>query len=453
MQLEKINIAIAGHTNTGKTTLIRTLMRSPIGEIADRANVTKGGEPYDYDDLQATFTDTPGFQKASDVLRYWDVKKAHPNSELLEEWEDDISLDMEVIKSLENSHVAIYVGSLSVVPDDSHKKEISVVKKIQPRVLAILNQEGKQRKASSEEIVQERIRQWKEMFQNEGIESIVVFDAYWDKPAKINEIYESVRKTLAPEYRDLFDKGLNQFKKRQAEIRQEACDLLASCIKRCQKQSTVSVKEVKYLEKKAKEEIAYEVLAANSIFLQRVTVLYKTAAEHPTESKDDLDIRLKNSPDFVARFKYCAVTSSVTVSVAAAFGAAIGGGISGWLSGGFAIVTGATLGAQIGASIGGVIGSLSLFSDSEDSVNIGLSSKEIRTIAAQNLASIWGLSNVGYGRHTNLEEEEIESVKNKILKSGLLPPNSDWPNIDWTKVVEQYVINACQKALDRLESE
>mgnify|MGYP001810762938 CR=1 FL=1 len=35
-----IHIAIAGHANVGKTTLIRTFTRQPIGEVGDLANVT-----------------------------------------------------------------------------------------------------------------------------------------------------------------------------------------------------------------------------------------------------------------------------------------------------------------------------------------------------------------------------------------------------------------------------
>ncbi|MBE9183180.1 50S ribosome-binding GTPase [Microcoleus sp. LEGE 07076] len=38
---QNISIAVVGHTNTGKTTLIRTLMKTSIGEVGDSANVTK----------------------------------------------------------------------------------------------------------------------------------------------------------------------------------------------------------------------------------------------------------------------------------------------------------------------------------------------------------------------------------------------------------------------------
>ncbi|MBE9143788.1 GTPase [Planktothrix mougeotii] len=45
---ERVRIAVAGHTNTGKTTLIRTLMRTVVGEVRDSSNVTQEGQAYDY---------------------------------------------------------------------------------------------------------------------------------------------------------------------------------------------------------------------------------------------------------------------------------------------------------------------------------------------------------------------------------------------------------------------
>ncbi|HBQ98578.1 GTPase [Roseofilum sp. Belize BBD 4] len=39
-----IKIAVAGHTNTGKTTLITTLIRQYTGQIRDAANVTSCGK-------------------------------------------------------------------------------------------------------------------------------------------------------------------------------------------------------------------------------------------------------------------------------------------------------------------------------------------------------------------------------------------------------------------------
>jgi Predicted GTPase len=60
-----INLSLVSHTNVGKTTLVRTLLRRDIGEVADRPHVTEEAEAHvlietaEGDVLQ--LWDTPGF--------------------------------------------------------------------------------------------------------------------------------------------------------------------------------------------------------------------------------------------------------------------------------------------------------------------------------------------------------------------------------------------------------
>jgi hypothetical protein len=57
-----INLTLLAHTNVGKTTLLRTLVRRDVGDVADRAHVTLVPEVH-------ALIDTP----AGDVLRLWDT--------------------------------------------------------------------------------------------------------------------------------------------------------------------------------------------------------------------------------------------------------------------------------------------------------------------------------------------------------------------------------------------
>lgn len=71
-QIKAINIAIVGHTNAGKTSLIRTLLRDDrFGEIDDAAGTTRYVEKSSiYADEAAVLTlfDTPGFEDSSALL-------------------------------------------------------------------------------------------------------------------------------------------------------------------------------------------------------------------------------------------------------------------------------------------------------------------------------------------------------------------------------------------------
>src|SRR5687767_10809140 len=60
-----INLSLVSHTNVGKTTLMRTLTRQDIGEVADRPHVTEEAESHVLIDTpegdRLLLWDTPGF--------------------------------------------------------------------------------------------------------------------------------------------------------------------------------------------------------------------------------------------------------------------------------------------------------------------------------------------------------------------------------------------------------
>jgi predicted GTPase len=192
MELQKLCIAIAGRTNTGKTTLIRTLMKTSIGEVSDSPNVTKRGQAYYFDSLQATFIDTPGFQYASVVVMYLDALAEDPDFQMPQKWQDKLTYDQDAMTALDNSDAIIYVANLSVVPDDSFNEELTIVRRKCSKVIAVINQYEKQLKASSKPEVENRIKQWKAIFHNHSINHVFTFDAHWDNPIKVNQIYDGI---------------------------------------------------------------------------------------------------------------------------------------------------------------------------------------------------------------------------------------------------------------------
>lgn len=88
---EKLRIIVVGHTSVGKTTMIRTLIKRPVGEISPRANTTKTVKAECHDDLRAEFIDSPGFQNVGQVetyLKFGQDPHKEPNLEY-----DNIALD------------------------------------------------------------------------------------------------------------------------------------------------------------------------------------------------------------------------------------------------------------------------------------------------------------------------------------------------------------------------
>ena len=70
--MSTISLSLVSHTNVGKTTLMRTLLRQDIGEVADRPHVTEVAEA-------GVLLES----REGDVLRLWDTPGLGDSARLL----------------------------------------------------------------------------------------------------------------------------------------------------------------------------------------------------------------------------------------------------------------------------------------------------------------------------------------------------------------------------------
>lgn len=67
-----VTLSLISHTNAGKTTLARTLLRQDVGEVRDAAHVTLFNESYkllEHDARLLRLWDTPGFGDSARLLK------------------------------------------------------------------------------------------------------------------------------------------------------------------------------------------------------------------------------------------------------------------------------------------------------------------------------------------------------------------------------------------------
>ena len=79
---EQLTLSLVSHTNVGKTTLARTLLRRDVGEILDQAHVTDVSEAHtmvESADARLVLWDTPGFGDTARLLKRLKLASpAHP---------------------------------------------------------------------------------------------------------------------------------------------------------------------------------------------------------------------------------------------------------------------------------------------------------------------------------------------------------------------------------------
>ena len=152
MSFPVLKVAVVGHTNTGKTSLLRTLTRDrSFGEVSNRAATTRNveatmltveGRP------AVELFDTPGLEDSSGLLAELDQRRQAAGRD----WTDTIAafLDVEeeqgvfrqeakALGQLLACDVALYVVDARDPVQDRHKDELEILGRTARPVLPVLN--------------------------------------------------------------------------------------------------------------------------------------------------------------------------------------------------------------------------------------------------------------------------------------------------------------------------
>lgn len=150
-QQAPLSLAIVGHTNTGKTSLLRTLLRdSNFGMVQNSAATTRHVEKitiYDKDTLLVDLFDTPGLEDASSLLD-WLEDNTNPRADGVErlqtmladeQCQEQFNQEIKVIKQLLNSDVAMYVIDAREPVLGKYKDELQILSWCAKPIMPIFN--------------------------------------------------------------------------------------------------------------------------------------------------------------------------------------------------------------------------------------------------------------------------------------------------------------------------
>ena len=138
---EALKLAVVGHTNTGKTSLLRTLLRDMyFGEVKNAPATTRHVEKAMINDSQTgqglvALYDTPGLEDASGLLDWLEDNTAarRDGVERLQQFlasapaQDEFSQEAKVIRQLIASDMAVYVIDAREPVLGKYKDELTVL--------------------------------------------------------------------------------------------------------------------------------------------------------------------------------------------------------------------------------------------------------------------------------------------------------------------------------------
>ncbi len=199
MSIKTLKIAIVGHTNTGKTSLIRTITRERnFGEVKDAASTTIDVAEIKRASNQLVFTyiDTPGIEDAMEVLdtleqTYPSQSRLDEASQLLKfandpEMEAIFEQEVKVIKQLFATDLSCYIIDCRLPFLPKFDDELTLIEKTHHPILPILNF-----------VNGEHLGAWKQHLKAHGIHHYLEFDTVM--PPQKRRFYEQIA-IMFPEY-------------------------------------------------------------------------------------------------------------------------------------------------------------------------------------------------------------------------------------------------------------
>lgn len=212
--LTTLKLAVVGHANVGKTSLLRTLIRnSNFGDVSDKPGTTRHVESITLPvDSQNTiiFYDTPGLEDSLALYDY--IHQLTPANNKLDgidkltfflkspEAENSFDQEAKVIRQLLKSDAAIYVIDVREPVLDKYHDELAILASGAKPILAVLNFTASK---------QQNENKWKRLLSRVGIHAIIRFDAIVPPIDGEERLYKSLSLLIEPA-KLILDQWLNK---------------------------------------------------------------------------------------------------------------------------------------------------------------------------------------------------------------------------------------------------
>ena len=233
-----VNLSLISHTNAGKTTLARTLLRRDVGEVRDAPHVTTEVTAYELiatpqgDVLQ--LWDTPGFngtERLATRLRQSTNPIGWLVSQVWDRMTDrDFFLSQRAVRNVRDAtDVVLYVVDASEDPAAASylDPEMKILGWIGKPVLVLLNQIGARHGRALEEDT--RVQAWRaHLARYSWVRTVLGFDAFARCWVQEHTLLEQIAVSLSPEKQRVFERVAIRWRERNTEVFARSLQVLAA---------------------------------------------------------------------------------------------------------------------------------------------------------------------------------------------------------------------------------
>ena len=220
-----LRLAVVGHTNAGKTSLLQTLLRRrDFGEVSARGGVTRAveaGEIAEADGVVAVLLDTPGFEEADrlrDAMASARGDRYDDPRTLLDRFlaspaaadDGDLGLEAKAVRAALDADILLYAIDARDAPKPRHLDELAVLAATARPLVPVLNYTARPEAHPA---------RWRSACARQGLHATVAFDAVVYDDAGERRLLAAV-KALAPGH----DGAIDRWVALRARERREAID-------------------------------------------------------------------------------------------------------------------------------------------------------------------------------------------------------------------------------------
>lgn len=228
---EPLRLAIVGHTNAGKTSLLRTLTRNvDFGEVSDRPGTTRHAEAIDLrlDGVVAVrFIDTPGLEDSVALLEYLGTLEADSRPERVRaflrgpEARATFEQEAKMLRALmEQADAAMIVIDTREPVLPKYRAEIEILSACAKPIMPVLN---------FVRYLNTRLDDWHQVLLESGLHARVEFDVVAPFNGSERQLYADLG-TLLPTRRQQLNAIVDALAQQARERRLAACRVVASTL-------------------------------------------------------------------------------------------------------------------------------------------------------------------------------------------------------------------------------
>ena len=233
-----LTLSLISHTNVGKTTLARTLLRRDVGEASDRPHVTDLSEAHVMVATQGRrllLWDTPGFGDTARLLRRLRQSDQPIRWVMVQMWDRYVNRPLwcsqQAVKNVrEEADIVLYLVDASQRPDDMPyvDMEMEILSWIGKPVVLLLNQTGAPR-APEEEMAEEVV--WSQQLKRfPVVKRALNLDAFARCWVQEGELLEVLAPAAPVEKKETFRLLRTAWREKNLDVHREAVGVMARAL-------------------------------------------------------------------------------------------------------------------------------------------------------------------------------------------------------------------------------